>query len=273
MAASYGYETLHTEADGPVDGEPVLLLHGWGSSGQAMRPVARALNDAYRTYTVDLPGHGHSPPPPEPWGVPEQANLVNALIRERIGDSVTVVGHSNGGRIALYMASTPALAETIDRLVLISPSGITPERSLGTRIRSKIARTLKAPFEALPSPLREPALDWLKHTLLWRALGSADYNALDGVMRETFVKTVNHHLDGPVHRIDVPTLIFWGDEDEAISRRQMKRLKEAVPNAGFVVLEGAGHYGHLDDLSTVASTTRRFLRATERDASPHAEGN
>ena len=266
MAPSYTFETLHADVKAAGDKPPLLLLHGWGSSAQMMQPVAQAFQNTHATYALDLPDHGHSPPPPEPWGVPKQADLVDAFIRERIGSSVTVIGHSNGGRIALYMASTPELADTIDRLVLISPSGMTPDRSLSTRVRSTVARTLKAPFEALPSPLREPAVDWLKHTLLWRALGSSDYNALDGVMRETFVKTVNHHLDGPVHRIDVPTLIFWGDADEAISRRQMERLHDAIPDAGLVVLEGAGHYGYLDDLSTFVSTTRRFLDATARDA-------
>lgn len=258
--ATFGPDTLHVETSGPDTGPPLLLLHGWGSNAQLMRPLAEAFADAHRVYNIDLPGHGHSPPPPEPWGVPEHADLVAALIEERIdGEPVTVIGHSNGGRIALYMASTAELKPLVDRLVLISPSGITPERSWRTRLRAGLAKALKAPFEPLPEPLREPAMDWLRHSLVWRTLGSSDYNALDGVMRATFVKTVNHHLDGPVHRIDVPTLLFWGDQDTAISRRQMAFLEDAIEDAGLVVLEGAGHYGHLDDPATVISATRYFL--------------
>jgi pimeloyl-ACP methyl ester carboxylesterase len=125
-----------------------------------------------------------------------------------------------------------------------------------------MANLLKTPFEALPSPLREPALDWLRHSLVWRLLGSSDYNTLSGVMRETFVKTVNHHLNGTLERIQVPTLLFWGTEDEAISRRQMQMIENAVDDCGLVELEGAGHYGHLDDFETVASATRHFLENT-----------
>lgn len=258
--ATFGPDTLHIETTGPETGEPLFLLHGWGSSAQLMRPLAGALDDAFRIYNVDLPGHGHSPPPPEPWGVPEHAALVAALIEEHIGGGpVTLIGHSNGGRIALYMASMPALKPLVKRLVLISPSGITPERSWRTRLRAGVAKALKAPFAPLPAPLRAPAMDWLRHSLVWRALGSSDYNALDGVMRETFVKTVNHHLDGPVHRIDVPTLLFWGDQDTAVSRRQMMFLADAIEDAGLVVLDDAGHYGHLDDPATVVSATRYFL--------------
>ena len=264
---NFGHSALNIEAGGPTGAEPLLLLHGWGSSTAAMHPLAQTFSPQYRTYTVDLPGHGHSPPPPEPWGLPEHAAMLRQLITERIQpetgrDAVTIIGHSNGGRIGLYMASTPEHAALVRRLVLISPSGIAPQRTWRYHMRSKTAKAIKAPFEHLPDPLREPALDWLRHSLVWRALGSSDYNALEGVMRETFVKTVTHHLDGPVHRIDVPTLILWGTDDEAISRQQVEALEEAIPDAGLVELDGAGHYGQLDDPQTVIAATRYFLENT-----------
>ena len=253
------YHDLNVEVHGPADAPPLLLLHGWGSSAQNLIPLADALSDAYRTHTIDLPGHGASPPPPEPWGVPEHAELLHTYVQDEIQRPVTVIGHSNGGRIALYVASTPALADAIDRLVLISPSGVQPERSLGYHVQSGLAKALKAPFQVLPSPLRNPAMDWLRHSLVWRLLGSSDYNTLSGVMRETFVKTVNHHLSGALQRIRVPTLLFWGTEDEAVSRRQMQVIEESIDDCGLVELEGAGHYGHLDDFETVLSATRHFL--------------
>jgi pimeloyl-ACP methyl ester carboxylesterase len=253
------YRDLNVEVHGDGDAAPLLLLHGWGSSGQNMRPLAEALSSSYQTHTIDLPGHGASPPPPEPWGVPEHADLLYAYVENEIQGAVAVLGHSNGGRIALYMASTPDMADAIDRLVLISPSGVQPQRSLGYHLRSGIAKTLKAPFQVLPSPLREPAVDWLRHSLVWRLLGSSDYNTLSGTMRETFVKTVNHHLNGALQRIQVPTLLFWGTEDEAVSRRQMTVIENAIDDCGLVELEGAGHYGHLDDFNTVLAATRHFL--------------
>lgn len=250
---------VNVEVRGPSDASPLLLLHGWGSSRQDMRPLARALSDAYRTHVVDLPGHGASPPPPEPWGVPEHAQVLHDYIRDEIQSSVTVIGHSNGGRIALYMASTPEHTSLIDRLILISPSGVEPERAWTYYVRSALATALKTPVQLLPSPLRAPAEDWLRHSLVWRLLGSSDYNAQQGVMRKTFVKTVNHHLDGTLHRIQVPTLIFWGTEDDAVSRRQMEVLEAAIDDCGLVELEGAGHFGHLDQPERVISGTRHFL--------------
>ncbi len=256
------YNDLHIRTSGPAGADPVLILHGWGSSAQNMRPVEKALSTQYRTHTVDLPGHGASPPPPVPWGVPEHADLLLSYIREEIGRPVTIFGHSNGGRIGLFMASTAPYADHIARLVLVSPSGITPQRSWTTRAKSVLAKTLKAPITALPSPLREPAEDWLRHTVLWRALGSSDYNQATGTMRETFVKTVTHMLDGPVYRIDIPTLVFWGTADTAVRKPQIDHLRNALTDCGVVELDGAGHYGYLDQPETVLSATRYFLEHT-----------
>ena len=261
------YQHLHLDVSGPETAPPVLLLHGWGSSAQLMHPVAETLADRYRVYNLDLPGHGLSPPPPEPWGVPEHAALVRGLLEERIKAPTTLIGHSNGGRIALYMASEPDPSPLIERLVLVSPSGITPRRTWKFHVKKNLARALKAPFAVLPGSLRAYGLDWLKHSLLWRALGSSDYSTLDGVMRDTFVKTVNCYLDDRLHRIAAPTLLFWGDRDEAVSREQMRVLEQRISDAGLVILSGAGHYGYLDDPATFIAATRYFLEHQGGDAS------
>jgi pimeloyl-ACP methyl ester carboxylesterase len=250
---------LNIERSGPETGRPVLLLHGWGSNAVNMRPLAEALSDRFRVWNVDLPGHGSSPPPPEPWGVPEHAALVRDLIDEEMGGSATIVGHSNGGRISLYMASDPELSRGIEALALVSPSGIRPRRSAKYKMRRAIAETLKAPFQVMPEPMREFGLDWLRHSLVWKLLGSSDYRALDGVMRETFVKTVNCYLDERVHRIEIPVLLLWGTDDEAVSRYQMNELCRKIPDCGLVELKGAGHYGYLEHFDTVVEGIRALL--------------
>lgn len=253
------FEELRYEVTGPGPAPPVVLLHGWGSSARLMQPVAAALADAYRVYNLDLPGHGLAPPPPEPWGVPQYADLVFRFINTHIGQPVALIGHSNGGRIGLYLATEPDLDGCIDRLVLISPSGIRPIRTWTYYARKYTAKALKAPFEYLPEPVRSYCLDWLRHTLLWKALGSSDYRALQGTMRETFVKTVNFYLEDRLERVRVPTLLFRGTQDTAVSAHQMQVLETRIPDAGLVELDGAGHYGYLDAPATFNAATRYFL--------------
>jgi pimeloyl-ACP methyl ester carboxylesterase len=157
------------------------------------------------------------------------------------------------------MAGAPG-SVPIERLALISPSGVAPERSWAHRLRAALATALKAPVQVLPAPVRGPAEDWLRHSLVWRLLGSADYNAELGVMRETFVRTVNHHLNGALRQVNVPTLLFWGTEDEAVSRRQMDVMESTIPNCGLVELKGAGHFGHLEQPDVVQAGLQHFLK-------------
>jgi pimeloyl-ACP methyl ester carboxylesterase len=256
---------LYRNVAGPPDAPDVLLLHGWGSSTVHMQPVAKRLADRYRTHCLDLPGHGHSPPPPEPWGVPEHAALIADYIDAEATAPLPIIGHSNGGRIALYMASHAAYANLVKQLILLAPSGIEPERALSTQLKGTLARTIKAPFTWLPEPLQSPALDWLHHSLLWQTLGSSDYNALSGVMRSTFVRTVTHHLNDDVHRITVPTLVFRGEDDTAISEQQVQYLVDHIPDAGRIDLPG-DHYAHLHALDTVVAAGRHFLAHPQRES-------
>ena len=255
----HGPRTNPDSEDEPRSDSTLVVLHGWGSRLEDMETLAGPLAESYRVLNVDLPGHGESPPPDTPWGVPEYADLIARILADRGLSSASLLGHSNGGRIGLYMASEPKYAPLIDRLVLIAPSGVTPERGLGYYLRSWAARIAKAPFRPLPEPYRSRALDWLRSTRLWSALGSSDYQAAEGVMRETFVRTVTHHLDENVARIEAPTLIFWGENDPAVSRRQVEFLESHIPDAGLVVLENAGHFAHIDDPATCLSAIRYFL--------------
>lgn len=257
------FRGLHIDWSGPAGAPGILVLHGWGSSADLMRGLAYGLAQTHRVANVDLPGHGRSGEPPDSLGVPEHAALLAALIEEHFEGPVAIVGHSNGGRIALYMAADATLSSLVSALVLIAPSGVKPKRKPAFYLKKYTARALKAPFDLLPGRLRDLGLDWLRHSLLWKALGSSDYRRLTGVMRETFVKTVTHHLDDRLARIGVPVLIFWGDQDRDISRYQISVLEERIPDAGVVVMPGAGHYAHLDDPGKVLLATRHFLGTIE----------
>ncbi len=258
------FRSAHVEWLGSTDHPGIVVLHGWGSSAEVMAGLARGLSEVFRVANVDLPGHGRAPVPPFPLGVPEHADLVASLIRERFRGPVAIVGHSNGGRIGLYMASEEGMSSLISGLVLIAPSGVKPRRKPGYYLKKYAATFLKAPFEILPSRARDFGLDWLRHSLVWKALGSSDYRRLTGVMRDTFVRTVTFHLEDRLPRVRVPTLVFWGDQDRDVSRYQISEVERRVPDVGVVTLEGAGHYAHLDAPETVLQATRHLLLQTVR---------
>lgn len=216
--------------------------------------------------SVDFPGHGRSPEPHAPWDVPAHAALVRHIIEYcspgvdgPARRPVILVGHSNGGRVALHVMSMPDAPASVRALVLIAPSGIRRTRTLKTRFKSGLARVLKAPFQILPRTIRDFGLDWLRHSLVWKQLSSSDYQALKGVMRETFVMCVNHYVEDRLGDVHVPVLVFRGDSDDAITAEQVNTLVAGLPDAGLFTVPGAGHYAHLQAPEAVVSAIRTFF--------------
>jgi pimeloyl-ACP methyl ester carboxylesterase len=239
-------------------GKPdVLLLHGWGCDASIWRPVAARLAARARVIVPDFPGHGQSGRPPVPWGAEEYAAMVAALIRTLGIEGCDVVGHSHGGRIALLLAATePAL---VGKLVLTGAAGLRRAPTPAQRRRQAAYRRLRKLAGALGAvkPLR-PLAETLAERLR-RQYGSPDYNALDAEMRKTFVKIVNFDVLPFLPRVAAPTLLLWGTGDAETPPWMAETMRERIPDAGLVWLQGGTHYAFLEKISEFLLVTEQFL--------------
>jgi pimeloyl-ACP methyl ester carboxylesterase len=235
-------------------GPPVLVLHGWGANIEAVYPIVTGLAPLATVFALDLPGFGQSEPPPEPWGVGEYQAFVAAFMDALQIESPTIVGHSNGGRIAIRMAATePARAS---RLVLVDCAGIRPKRTLRWYRRVGMAKLGKYAARFLGAPGER-----LRAALVGR-VGSADYLAA-GPMQPTLVKLVNADLRSFMPGIKVPTLLVWGSEDSDTPLSAGQEMERLIPDAGLVVLDGAGHYSYLDQPARFARIVSHFIAPPE----------
>ncbi len=99
-------------------GEPVLLIHGLGSSGADWAFQVPALEHGFRVLVPDLPGCGHSEPLREAHSVPKLAAALWSFLDELKIPHANIVGFSLGGAVALEMALQRPAA--VPRLVLIN---------------------------------------------------------------------------------------------------------------------------------------------------------
>ncbi|MDZ7691580.1 MAG: alpha/beta hydrolase [Balneolaceae bacterium] len=243
------------------EGKPLILLHGWGTSGRVMMPLAKQLTNLRTCYVLDLPGFGDSPPPSRPWGIDDYTNMVQAFIEDLNVDKVDLLVHSFGGRITLKLCSREWGKKAIDKVLITGGAGMKPRRSLTFYFKKYLTKLLKAPFMMLPESLREPALQKLRGTAVWKWLGSSDYQKLSGVMRETFVKSVTEHLDEHLKKIPHEVLLLWGRDDEATPLYQGQRMEKRMENAALVVIDNAGHYAFLDRPKHFVSIARAFFQS------------
>jgi pimeloyl-ACP methyl ester carboxylesterase len=237
------------------DGKPLLMLHGWGANIGLLWPLAEQLvRLGYRIYIPDLPGFGETPSSSQAWSVHDYTNFVSRFLDYHHLDKVYLFGHSFGGRLGLVMGAE--CPERLIKMALADSAGIRSKSSTTAQLRLKIYRSALNSLNAVglsnqASQLRE----WYNNRY-----ASADYKAASGVMRETFVKVIHEDLLPYAARINVPTLLFWGDEDSDTPLWQGQLLEKTIPDAGLVVLAGAGHYSYLDKLAETVRVMDYFFK-------------
>lgn len=240
-------------------GPTVLLLHGWGGCIGSMAPIRDSLKRSYRVITVDLPGFGLSERPPAVWGSAEYGAAIAELLRETdTPQTVAVIGHSFGGKVAIRLAlANPGITRS---LVLVGTPGVRLPLSPKAARRVATVKRARAVAPHLPGPLRR----WLEGRLI--TLGSEDYRNA-GEMRPILVKTVNEDLREVLPGIAVPTLLVWGALDDAAPLEIGRQMEQLIRGAGLVVLEKSGHFPYLDEPGAFAAVLASFLTSMRGPAS------
>lgn len=225
-------------------GKPIILMHGWGADASCWGGVKTDLSNDFQVYTIDFLGFGKSDSPKRNFGVIEYAEIMKSFIQEIVRKPVCVVGHSFGGRVAIVLAN---ICSFVERVVLVDSAGLKTRFSISKFLAIKKYKRLK--MRVAKGKAEEQELS---------RFGSADYKALDGVMREVFVRVVNQDLSEYAKRIAVPTLLVWGRNDKETPLYMAKRLRKMIKRSELIVLDG-GHYVFIDNESAFIKTLYKFL--------------
>lgn len=237
------------------EGPCVLLLHGWGSNADAFGPAIKSLAENHEVIALDFPGFGQSDMPPEPWCVDDYTDFVIEFIKEMGVKSLSLIGHSFGGRVIIKLANRDNLPFEIHKLVLVDSAGIKPKKSLKTRIRQRIYKICKGFLSiGFMKKLFPNAIDALQGKF-----GSADYKSAPPVLRQTLVRVVNEDLTHLLPTIKQSTLLFWGDKDTATPLTDAKTMEKLIPDAGLVTVEGAGHFSFAEQPYLFRRVLHSFL--------------
>jgi pimeloyl-ACP methyl ester carboxylesterase len=257
IPASTRAENPAAHVDVSGEGPPLLFLHGWGVSSELFKPLVPLLSAARRLIVPDLPGFGGTPPPAAAWSVSDFAAWTVALLDRLAVTRCDVIGHSNGGRIALMLAARHP--DRINKVVVTGGAGIRPSHGLRYQWRVRTYKTLRL---ASRTRLMPPALrGWAASRADRR--GSVDYRAASGVMRETLVRIVNEDLRPLLPAVKRPVLLIWGERDTETPLPDGRLMERLIPDAGLVVFEGAGHYAYLEQPARFARIVNVFLSDAE----------
>lgn len=236
-------------------GEPVLILHGWGSNAQVHQAMMEQLSKKYFVIAPDLPGFGKSQEPKTPFSVDDYADTVLEFLKAFAPKTISLIGHSFGGRIIIKLANRE-LPFALRRIVLIDSAGIRPQPTKKRSLRQKCYKAGKWFLSRKPLVKLFPdALEKLRVRF-----GSADYAAASPMMRQCLVKAVNEDLRPLLPGIHAPTLLIWGENDTATPVSDAQIMEAAIPDAGLALIQNAGHYSFLDQPYVFGRILASFFR-------------
>ena len=243
--------TVHIRDEGNPDGEVLILLHGFGMSLHVWEKWVAELGDTYRLVSFDWPGHGLSTPVrDDDYSRNAMTSYLTNVLDWMNIDKFVLVGHAMGGGIAMnYIVDNP---KKVQALVLIGASGLKIDRS------DEAPRIMKmTKYPGMSTALRYiTPYETLKNTVI-RTYGSESFVnkelvdryyelMVNSTNREIYIKQIkqmslDEPLDAHIGRLNHPTLLIWGEEDEIVGLKYAKRLRSIILSARLVSYQGVGH--------------------------------
>jgi pimeloyl-ACP methyl ester carboxylesterase len=239
---------LHRAGHGPT----VLFLHGAGGVPQWL-PFFDTLAERYELLVPEHPGFGGSDDPPRIRSVSDLALFYLDLIEEADLNNIHLIGNSLGGWLAAEILIRDR--SRFRSLVQLAPAGI---RVKGVPCGDNF---IWGPEEAVRNLYHD-------QSFADRILALTPTEAQTDVMlRNRFTvakfgwqpRWFNPDLEKWLHRIKLPALVVWGDDDKIMPPANAALWHERLPDARLVMLNQCGHLPHIEQAPIVARHVLTFL--------------
>ncbi|MGJ4946063.1 alpha/beta fold hydrolase [Bradyrhizobium sp. HKCCYLS1011] len=257
------------------NGPPLLLLHTIRTQLEYFRSLAPLLAKSHTVYTIDLPGHGHSPiDPSASFDEPYFRQAVIRFIEELNLSALTLIGESIGGALALTVAA--ALPQRVKRVYAINPYDYETRYGDGIRRGNRLANFIIGSLQIPVLGAVNAALE--NKMILGKIMGGgyhdprklpADLLAeFDEVAHRPGYKLVARKVlagwrswrkaRDEYRLISAPVTLIYGDSDWS-RPNERERTRSLIPAAQMVTLKNTGHFSAVESPLELA----RVILATE----------
>lgn len=243
-------------------GEPLVLIHGIGSSRRVWDAVLPELESRYEVLAIDLPGFGESAPMPDgtPPSAPALAQVVAGLLDELGIETAHIAGNSLGGWVCLELAKRGRARSVL----LLSPAGLwrktTPlEAAVAVAGSHRLAPLLsRYGLVLLRSRVLRTAI--LSHAVgrPWR-ISHEDASTIvrDLANCPGFDRTWRAVRDDRFaggRSLAIPVTLAFGSRDRVLRRHRARFADELPAHTRHRTLAGCGHLPTYDDPGAVVAT-------------------
>ena len=238
-------------------GRPVILIPGLGCGGDIWADTVAHLA-GYQTHVLTLAGFGGTPPISAPLSATARDEIAR-YIRDRKLDHPIVIGHSMGGFIAYWLASTaPDLVGpviVVDSGASLGTGDAATDAETGAKVRDMWATADDDSFARTAHDLfASMVTDQAKVPGIVASVTKSDRKALGDAIYEMYTTDLRSGLS----QIRAPVLVVLAD---GALQDTYKQHAAAIPDHRIVVLPHARHFVFVDDPPGFYGAVDRFLEA------------
>ncbi len=240
-------------------GPDLLAIHQAGQCSEEYRGLAECLQDTYRVWAIDLPGHGPSEDPQREFEVADYTRVTRALLDAHDIAAVSLLGHHGGSSICIDIAAEQP--ERVHKLVLSGCGIRTPEETralLSQRAARKVSieddgkflSDMWGRYVALTGDAT-PASVTLRPFLIAQAAQLRPYDAHDAILR--------WDRKPRLEKVRCPVLLLQGELDSFVNRQE--ELLDMIPGSQRQVIADRGAFMFYEDPQACARVIGDFLGA------------
>ena len=237
-------------------GPPLVLIHGLGGDADDWAFCLEALSASHRVIALDVLGFGRSDKPAIEYRISVFVDMLERFLAALGIGRAAVLGHSLGGWIAAAFALKSP--DAIDNLVLVDSAGVWGDaRELPVDFRVSTREHLREVFDHLfyDKSLATDTLVDLAYALhLERGDGTTIANVLANL------RDGREDLDRALGKLQVPTLVIWGEQDEIIPLATGRRMQRLIANSHLAIIPNCGHLPELEKPAEFVRCVLEFLQ-------------
>ena len=208
----------------------IFVIHGWTYSSDKWNEFVSLLKEKdFFPVLLNVPG------------LTEKTDIVWTLnnyvewLKNTVGnEKAIIVGHSNGGRIALAFAAK--YPDRLKQLILIDSAGVY-HNELQIRLKRLLFRIVAKLGKKITSSEK-------LRSILYKVARETDYKDATPQMRQTMANLIFTDITPYLNNISVPTLIIWGDHDKSTPLVDGEILHKYIHDSKLVVIKNAKHSPH-----------------------------
>lgn len=209
----------------------IFILHGWTYSTEKWDKFLDLIGEKdINPRMLYVPGLTGKLNAERVWNLDDYIDWLKQILDKEKG-KVILIGHSNGGRIALNFAIK--YPQKVSSLILINSAGIY-HNELYIRIKRLFFATLARIGKKITSSEK-------LRSLLYKMTGERDYKNASPFMRKTMINLMKSDMSLSLDKINVPTLIMWGEHDKILPLKDGKKMHTLIKNSTLKIIKGARH--------------------------------